>query len=1560
MAIGALNPRDVSHTTTTRPAATLNAVNQRRWFSDALGTEVTDQDLNGILAQIRYAMDFYTVPDVEGADDGLQKAIAAGAANLSGNLKLFQQLVGGPDKVPYFTSNVAMSLMTVTSFSRDLLSKTNLTQWQAALGIGAAASPNVIALGNLASAADKLPYFTGPGAMSMVDMNSYGRSLVSSVDAISARSTLGLGSSATQPSTAFATPADLLLKADLASPALTGTPTAPTQATADNSTRLATTAYVKANIAGLGISNISGLQAALDLKAPLASPSFTGVPTAPTQTAGDSSTRIATTAFVGTALSAYQTIAGMASFAPLASPAFTGSPTAPTPTPGDSSTKIATTAWVAGAITAATLPDGDKGEITVSSSATVWTIDPGVITAEKMAFNEGGNLVLNPSFVTSIPAFAASLHSWMTSSAAGWTAVLRSAGGTPMSTCPALGALSMPPDAAVNKSIFVGSSTVAHYTGVQGGEKIWVSCYAAIGAGTVTSGALRLGLWITHADGSTGSSAVATITPTTTWQRFESQITLPSTAAYIVPYMQRFLSADTATIYVTLVTAEKYLTAARISSNFTFDSNGKLDFAQPYVPLGGGTMTGGLTTTSLTVNAGGITLDRAGDAAAAFIDIRRDAGQLGYIVFRTGLSNRWLMFTTTTAESGADVGSDMALQTYADDGTTVRSVWQINRATRVMNFTQIPTFSTATLGDNTTQGATTAFVQANALNKNNGGTVTGPVTISNGGFLVTRVGEAQDVSVDMRADAGKNAVIYGRKGTTARWGLFLGSSTAESGSNAGSDFWLFRYNDAGVGIDVPFQIIRASGAAQFLGSVTVKNSIFLDRVGAAASASIVLARDAGQVGDIIWRNSLATDNRWLMRVSADAETGGSAGSVFQLWRYNDVGTAALTLSISRVTNVVAFSQSPTAPTPTAGDATTQLATTAFVDASFLKKTGGTITGNLTQEGDANFTGGYLQLSRVGEAAGAFYYISADAGQPKSIVFRTGSSNRFQFYVTGAVESGANVGSDMQLIAYSDAGASLGSVYTITRATRVFAFSVPPTSPTPSVGDNSTQSATTAFVTRDFAALVGATFTGTLIVSIPAAPSQFQIRGDAGQVRDIRFMTGTVLRWLMRINATAESGSNAGSDFQLFSYDDAGVSLGTVLTITRSTQIANFGQSPTAPTPVAGDNTTKLATTSFVASGFLSKATGGTVSGSTIIDANFTTTGQLTIDKTGAGTASSILAVRGNAGSIRDVEWQTGTQNRWAARANATLEAGSNAGSDFQLIAYNDAGTFLSTAFTITRSTNIVAFGASPTAPTPATADSSTQLATTAFVKNQAYAPIASPTFTGNLGGVNANFSGTLTVSSAINLDHTGIASSAYISVIRDAGQFCGIILKTGSTNRLLFGLTNAAESGSDAGSVVFMQAYADDGTTVRSLFSASRATGIMAFAQTPTAPSAPTYDDTTKVATTAYVADRVLLPAASSSITAAFTLDLVNLSQTNILSSASAMNVTVPPTSSVSWPIGATIAFITIGAGQITIVAGAGVTVTSRNGLKSAGQYAVFFLYRRTGEIWVAWGDLIP
>lgn len=109
-----------------------------------------------------------------------------------------------------------------------------------------------------------------------------------------------------------------------ASPTFTGTPKAPTAAAGNNTTQLATTAFVQAALIAL----VNGAPATLDtlkeiaaainndpnfsttinnalaLKAPLASPVLTGTPTAPTAAQTANNTQIATTAFVKSALAA--------------------------------------------------------------------------------------------------------------------------------------------------------------------------------------------------------------------------------------------------------------------------------------------------------------------------------------------------------------------------------------------------------------------------------------------------------------------------------------------------------------------------------------------------------------------------------------------------------------------------------------------------------------------------------------------------------------------------------------------------------------------------------------------------------------------------------------------------------------------------------------------------------------------------------------------------------------------------------------------------------------------------------------------------------------------------------------------------------------------------------------------------------------------------------------------------------------------------------------------------------------------------------------------------------
>jgi hypothetical protein len=198
-------------------------------------------------------------------------------------------------------------------------------------------------------------------AAEISDSTLAGRTLLKAADVAAQRTALGLGTAALMSSTAFAAAAHghaiadvsglqtaLNGKAPLASPSFTGTPAAPTAAGGTNTTQIATTAFVQSAIASFGtgdmlkatydtdndgkvdaaeladavawtgvsgkpatfppsahghaVADVTGLQTALDAKAPKVSPSFTGTPTAPTAAGGTSNTQIATTAFVSAAI----------------------------------------------------------------------------------------------------------------------------------------------------------------------------------------------------------------------------------------------------------------------------------------------------------------------------------------------------------------------------------------------------------------------------------------------------------------------------------------------------------------------------------------------------------------------------------------------------------------------------------------------------------------------------------------------------------------------------------------------------------------------------------------------------------------------------------------------------------------------------------------------------------------------------------------------------------------------------------------------------------------------------------------------------------------------------------------------------------------------------------------------------------------------------------------------------------------------------------------------------------------------------------------------------------
>ena len=144
-----------------------------------------------------------------------------------------------------------------------------------------------------------------------------------------------------------ATQTALDLKAALASPALTGTPTAPTATAGTNTTQIATTAYADTAVSSAitnhnsDTENVHGIADTADLVL------TNDARLSDERTPVDGSVTTAKIATGGIAQSAVTNLTtDLAAKATLVSPALTGTPTAPTATLGTNTTQIATTAFV--------------------------------------------------------------------------------------------------------------------------------------------------------------------------------------------------------------------------------------------------------------------------------------------------------------------------------------------------------------------------------------------------------------------------------------------------------------------------------------------------------------------------------------------------------------------------------------------------------------------------------------------------------------------------------------------------------------------------------------------------------------------------------------------------------------------------------------------------------------------------------------------------------------------------------------------------------------------------------------------------------------------------------------------------------------------------------------------------------------------------------------------------------------------------------------------------------------------------------------------------------------
>ena len=114
------------------------------------------------------------------------------------------------------------------------------------------------------------------------------------------------------------------------------------------------------------------------------------------------------------------------------------------------------------------------------------------------------------------------------------------------------------------------------------------------------------------------------------------------------------------------------------------------------------------------------------------------------------------------------------------------------------------------------------------------------------------------------------------------------------------------------------------------------------------------------------------------------------------------------------------------------------------------------------------------------------------------------------------------------------------------------------------------------------------------------------------------------------------------------------------------------------------------------------------------------------------------------------------------------------------------------------------------------------------------------------------------------------------------------------------------------------------------------------------------------------LADRVVGSAELDNLTlnaqtgTTYTLVLADAHKLVTQSNASAITTTIPPNTDVAFQIGDQVNLLQLGAGQVTVAPGSGVTIRSEGTkLKLKGQYAVAGVVKTDTDTWVAFGNLV-
>lgn len=386
---------------------------------------------------------------------------------------------------------------------------------------------------------------------------------------------------------------------------------------------------------------------------------------------------------------------------------------------------------------------------------------------------------------------------------------------------------------------------------------------------------------------------------------------------------------------------------------------------------------------------------------------------------------------------------------------------------------------------------------------------------------------------------------------------------------------------------------------------------------------------------------------------------------------------------------------------------------------YLPLTGGTLTGQLNSQAILPST----DLNRtLGDATHRWVQIwtsdgviSNAAGTNRTLSFLSGGLSRWGINVGSGAESGGNAGSNLNFLRFGDDGIQIDTPFSINRATGVANFTTTPT-----------------FTTGGFLPLTGGTLTGDLTITKASLPTLNLVSTDADSWKSrIQFFQNAALKWQITPDINDSGQQNlcifdavTGGGQTRAIFDNNGLTVTgrgfyncsaviDTLFLQNSATDANLviNQSATSTNRSAlqlrKGNVPMLQISCEGTAGaegrnyyevFGVASEHRFVAGGTAVFQILPTIIRPYSDvATPLGDSTHRLsdfwatqATLSNAAATdRVLFFRTGALARWDIRANSAAESGANAGSDFLINRFNDAGAFINSPFSISRSTGNV-------------------------------------------------------------------------------------------------------------------------------------------------------------------------------------------------------------------------------------------------------------------------------